>query len=425
MKPFQGTKIFLSALAAGVFWCGVAQAQEWPLGDSVENLLAFAQEKNPEYAGMRYEAEAATERITPAGALPDPKFRLELRDITRMGEQNPTLAPNRAGSTRYQFTQDLPWFGKRGLKREVAAFEAESAEGRALSVWTEVASKIKTVFAERYYLHHNERLTREIFDLMVQLEKIAEVRYTNGLASQQDVIRAQLEQTGLQNELIALESEHRQTQARLNALLARPATAPLAEPEKLRPLPSPATLNETALTDRARVHNPQLSSELARVKAAEKGRELAYKNRYPDWTVGLSPIQYQNSIKEWELMLEVNIPLQQATRRAGERESEAMLSAARARSETAAYQVLAGLAENLAGLEAARNTGILISGALLPQSELTFQAALAGYETGKVDFATLLDAQRQIRQAKQNLFKAQAEGQARLAEIERIIGEDL
>jgi outer membrane protein TolC len=61
----------------------------------------------------------------------------------------------------------------------------------------------------------------------------------------------------------------------------------------------------------------------------------------------------------------------------------------------------------------------------LPQAELTFQAALAGYENGKVDFATLLDAQRQIRNAKQNVIKAQAEQQARLAEIERLVGGEI
>jgi outer membrane protein TolC len=61
----------------------------------------------------------------------------------------------------------------------------------------------------------------------------------------------------------------------------------------------------------------------------------------------------------------------------------------------------------------------------LPQAELTFQSALAGYETGKVDFSSLLDAQRQIRKAKQDIIKAKAEQQARLADIERLIGEDL
>ncbi len=124
-------------------------------------------------------------------------------------------------------------------------------------------------------------------------------------------------------------------------------------------------------------------------------------------------------------MLELNIPLQQSSRRSQEREAEAMLAAAESRKEATVNQVLSELAENLAGFEAARRTEMTTTSSLLPQAELTSQSALASYETGKVDFATLLDAQRQIRQAKQNRIKAQFEAQSRLAEIEKLIGEDL
>ena len=161
------------------------------------------------------------------------------------------------------------------------------------------------------------------------------------------------------------------------------------------------------------------------IRAAEKGRELAYKGRYPDFTVGLSPIQYGSALREWELMVEVNIPLQQDPRRAQERESEAMLTAARSRRESTANQVLADLYENAAGLEAARRTLALNTDSLLPQSQLTFQSALAGYESGKVDFATVLEAQKQVRQARLNQVKAGLEAQVRLADIERIVGEEL
>jgi hypothetical protein len=53
-------------------------------------------EGNPDFASMRYEADAATERITPAGALPDPKLRTELMDITKGGSQSASCPP--AGS---------------------------------------------------------------------------------------------------------------------------------------------------------------------------------------------------------------------------------------------------------------------------------------------------------------------------------------
>ncbi|MFZ4539481.1 TolC family protein [Propionivibrio sp.] len=401
------------------------QAQENTLGRSVDSLLEYAKDKNPEYATMRYEAEAADERVTPAGALPDPKFRTELRDITRTGEQSATLSPSRVGSTKYLLMQDLPWFGKRGLKQEIAELEAEGAQGRARGTWADLAARIKSAHAQLYYVHRNEQLAREILDLMLRLEKIAQVRYAGGLAAQQDVIRAQVEQTGMRNELIVLENERSQLRARMNALLARPAGAKLAEPDLLRPLPTPAKLDYEALEERVRARNPQIFVEEARIKSAEKSRDLTYKNRYPDFTFGAGPIQYQSAVKEWEVMLELNIPLQQSSRRAQERESEAMLSAARSRKEAASNQVLASLSENLSAIEAARRSEMLATTSLLPQAELTFRAALAGYENGKVDFATLIEAQRQIRQGKQNQIKAQVEAQIRLAEIEKLLGEDL
>ena len=423
MRRLRPLPILILALATA-FGAPVF-AQEAALGANVNSLINYAKTRNPEYAAMQAEAEASGERVTPAGALPDPKFRTELRDITRFGEQNATLSPSRVGSTRYLLMQDIPWFGKRDLKREIAELEADGAKGRALGTWADVAGRIKVNFAQLYYVHRNEQLTREILDLMTRLEKVAQVRYSGGLAAQQDVIRAQVEQTNMRNELIALETEQHHLHARLNALLARPNNAPLQVPAQLRKLPAPVTLDYATLEERVRTRNPQLFADESKIKAAEKSRDLTYKNRYPDLTLGGGPIQYQNAIKEWELMVELNIPLQQSSRRSQERESESMLNAARSRKEATTNQVSAELAEALAGIEAALRTENLLTNSLLPQAELTFKAALAGYETGKVDFATLLDAQRQIRQARQNQLKAQVDAQMRLAEIERLLGEDL
>ncbi|MCM2295651.1 TolC family protein [Rhodoferax sp.] len=394
-------------------------------GASVESLLSLAKEHNPDYASMRFEAQAATERIAPAGALMDPKFRIEWMDITKAGSQSATLWPSEVGSTQYTLMQDLPWFGKRDLKKNIAAQEAQASQGKAQGTWAELAAKVKITHAQRYYLYHTQKLTLELLDLSTQLAKVAQVRYAGGLAMQQDAIRAQLEQTTMQTELVALQGESRQADARLNAILARPGNAALAVPERLRPVPVAARLDADALMARVQQGNPQLFAEDSRIKSAELGRELSLKNRYPDFTLSITPTQMQSRISEWSLMLEVNIPLQQASRRAEEREAQAMLSAAQSRRAATANQVASDLAENLAGLDAAQRTEQLATSSQLPQAELTFQAALAGYENGKLDFATLLDAQRQVRQARQAQLKAQLEAQMRLAEIEKLIGEEL
>jgi len=313
----------------------------------------------------------------------------------------------------------------------VPASSAASTFTSRCSPWLAVSSAsegscrfVSRSYAELYYLDQNDRLSREILDLMARLEKVAQVRYAGGLAAQQDVIRAQVEQSTMRNELIALDAERRQLQSKLNALVGRPTSEILAAPEQIRALPSPEQVSFAALEGRARMNNPLLRTEESQIRAAEKNRELTYKNRYPDFNVGISPIQYRGSIKEWELMVELNIPLQQDSRRAQERESEAMLAAARSRQEVVTNQVLADLYANVAGFESARRSLALTTESLLPQSELTFRSALAGYQTGKVDFATLLDAQRQIRQSKLNQIKAGVEAQKRLTEIERIVGEE-
>ena len=402
-----------------------AFADDASLGRTVDGLLDYARNNNPEYSSMRHEADAAGERVTPAGALPDPRFRIELMDITRMGEQSPTLNPSRVGSTKYTISQEIPWYGKRDLKREIAEIEADGAQGKARGAWAEIAARLKSAHAQLYLIGRNEAISREILDLMVQLEKTAQARYAGGLAMQQDVIRAQIEQTAMKNELIMFDNEARMLTARINTLLARPASAPLAMPEALKPIPAPAKLDFVALEERVRSRNPRLFADDAGIRSAEKKRDLAYKERYPDFMIGVSPVQFDSSVKEWELMVEFNIPLQQSSRRAMERESESMLAAARSRKDATANDLLGELAENLAAIEAARRQEQLVATTLLPQAQMTFSSALASYENGQADFAMLLEAQQQIRKARLSQIKAQAEAQVRVAEIERLLGEDL
>jgi len=415
-------------LAASLAVTAAAMAQtpaETVPGGTLDSLLTLARERNPEFSAMRHEAQAATERVLPASALMDPRLKVELQDITKGGEQGATVLPSDVGATAYTLTQDLPWSGKRALKRDIATLEADGAQGRARQTWSELAARIKAVFAQRYLIQGSQRLVGESLDLMLQLEKVLQVRYATGLSAQQDITRIHVEHTAMRGELVALANEWRQTQSRLNLLLGRPADAALAVPQGLRAVPAPSQLQFAALSDRLRSANPQLFVESARVRSAEKSRDLAYKSRYPDFTLGVSAMQRQNAVKEWGLMLEVNLPIRDSALQSQERESEAMLAAARARQEAAANQALAELADNLSALEAARQTEHLAVYSLLPQTDLTWRAALAGYENGKGDFAALLDAQRQIRQAKLNQLKAQVDAQMRLADIERLLGEDL
>jgi len=428
-RPRVGGRSIRAVLIAAILGAsapGLVQAQDASLGSNLQGLLAYARAESPELEATRREADAAAQRVGPAGALPDPALRVELMNINNYGnDAPPSLLPPRVGETKYTVMQTLPLWGKRDLRRDAAAADATQAAARSEVTWTELAARIKTSYAEYYRAIGNERLTREVLELLSRLEQIAQARYAGGLVPQQDAIRAQLEQTAMRLELVGLESEKRQSRARLNGLLARDAAAPLADPQELRTWPALATSDAATLAERARARNPQLQAELARLSGAQKTRDLTLRNRYPDLLVGVVPSQMGSRITQWGLMFEINIPLQQEPRRAQEREAEAMVGAARSRSEALLRQLLAELAGNLSAFDAALHTESLIKSQLLPQSELSLQSSMAAYENGKVDFATLLEAQRQIRKGRQELLKSRVEAQLRLADIERILGEDL
>ena len=419
--------IRLSIVLALLGATGVALAQspahppERELGSSLKSVLAFVEARNPELRAMGYESDAAQQRLRGAGALPDPIVSMELRDIPF---SEPTLSPANAGNTRYALRQMFPLGDKRELRRGIAAAEASVADARRGAVVAETRMRAKTAFSQYWYAAQAQRVTQSLRAVMSDLEQVARARYASGLTPQQDVIKAQTELTGLRADLVMLGSERRQAAARLNGVLARPADAPLAEPSELRPIPAGA-LDFASLTKTAAERSPTLAMNTAQIAAADRNAQLMRASRTPDLGVGAAVIQKGTRLTDYELMVEINIPWQTDIIRANVNEAVAMSDAAAARRDATAAQLQSELGQNWAALDALREQGEIVRATLLPQVELTYEAALASYQTGRVDFATLLDAQRQIRRTRLDLLKIELEQQMRLAEIERIVGEDL
>lgn len=396
-----------------------------PLGASLSGLLSYAREHNPELGVRKFESEAARERIEPAAALPDPRFELELMDFTNTvnSERAPSLLPGQVGNTRYRVIQPLPFWGKRELRGEVAEALAEQVETMQEGTVLEVENRIKTAYARQFQASGQIRILRETLSLLDAIERLVLTRYGVGLVPQQDALRAQSELTSVKIELVEAERRRRDNAAKLNALLARDGDAPLAEPAQLPP--APARISYKSLLEQIRTRSPEVARERFGVVAAQKSRELTWLNRYPDFAVGLTNNRPYNAQSNWELMVGVTIPLQQSSRRAQEREAERRLDAAQTRVLAAETRLAGRLGETLAAFEASRDKARLLKNTLLPQARATFEAAQSGYESGRVNFNTLIDAERQILRARLALLDADVETAVRLAELEFLTGESL
>ena len=430
MKMYiRNSKVMLVLTVAALMLPSLSLAEEKSssnlIGANVQELLIWADTHNPELLAMRYETDAASERIAPAGALPDPLLRVQFEDFA--GKDAPdgfNPLPGKGSGTKYTLMQSFPLWGKLDLRKEVATAQFEQYKGRRLVAIAETHARIKNAYAQYFQTVGLKLLSEDILNLFRDLESVTRIRYASGLVPQQDVIRAQVEKTTLQSEIINLEAEQQQAQVRLNAILGRSQNAPLSEAPELRRLPL-EKIDSAILKEKLVQNNPLLASQSAQISAADANKRLIEKNRYPDVTLGIAPTQRGSNISTWEAMLEVNIPIRLDTRRSQENEATAMLDAAKERRNGLENQVMGELQENLVAFEAAEKQLRLINNTLLPQAELTFRSALAGYENSKVDFTTLIDAQRAIRLARQGQIKMRVEQEVRFAEIERLIGEDL
>jgi outer membrane protein TolC len=90
---------------------------ELPADAGLDDLIRYAMQHSPELAVAYHRWRAAAERAPQARSLPDPELGLGVvldqvdRDSEYMGE-------------RYSISQMFPWFGKLGLKGDIAIEEA-------------------------------------------------------------------------------------------------------------------------------------------------------------------------------------------------------------------------------------------------------------------------------------------------------------
>jgi len=411
----------LQALLCAVFATLVQLASAEELGASLDGLLAYAREHNPELRMRALEAEAAHAGVGAASALPDPIFMLELMDITNAGtSHSASVLPGEVGVSRYQLTQTLPFFGKRALRRDVARHQAAQSDAQREATWLEVENQIKAAYVRYYQAVRQARILDETRELYESLEKLVVTRYGVGLVSQQDAVRAQSEITAIKVDLIEAEQRRREAVANLNALLPRATDAPLAPPARL-PMPA-AKPSLSGLRQAAFERTPELAREQAGIDAAKSSQSLTLRERYPDFDLGVRDTRPRDGIETWDLLLQVAIPLQQSARRDREAEAGHRLAAAEASLEAARARIDARLGVSYAAFESSQDKARLLRGTLLPQAEATLKGAEAGYETGKVDFNTLIEAERQILRTRLALLDAEVEAFLRLAELEQLTG---
>jgi outer membrane protein TolC len=391
-----------------------AGAAEIERGALVREVLR----RNPSIEAARQAWGAALERFPQATSLDDPSAGY-------------SVAPSSFGSSRVEdghrvdVAQRLPFPGKLGLRGEVALAAAEAAASDFEAARRRLAETASLLFDDHYFVARALEINAAHLALLEELLEIAAARYAAGLGSQQDPLQAELERARLLHDERGLQAERRITCARLNALLHRPPEAPLPPPPAQLGVVAAEPSDRAALVERALRERPELRAADARLRGRESSVALAHRDFFPDVTlVGGWDGFWQKEERELRTAvgLEIELPIRFARRRAALAEARAELAAAaseRAALEDEVRLEVETAAERLA--EGHHLTEILES-RLLPAARDRVAAARAGFESGRNDFDTLIEAERSLREAELERERALAELSRRHAELARAIG---
>lgn len=400
-----------------------AQAQLLTLDDARARALA----NNPGLAEMRARYEALAELAPQQGALPDPVVSLAAANFPW-----DDFDRNQEPMTQLQLgiSQTFPFPGKLDLAQEAADFEAEAALHSVEEMQLRLAENVALTWWELYFLDRSLDTVQNNQALLRQFVDVARTKYEVGSGLQQDVLLAQLELSKLLDQAIRVEAMRDGREIRLNLLLGdapdTPIALPRGRPADLKPLAPQSRLYESATHNR-----PALAQQRAAIRASESRLELARKDYYPDFTVG---VRYGNRDEDdfgqsrqdfLSVMVSFQVPLYQGSkqdRRVSQRERELARSQYALTDERNA--VFSSIATAATDYRRATDQLELFDKGIIPQARQTVESMLAGYQVNEVDFLNLVRAQVTLLNVELQYWQSYTEANQSIARIEAAVGEE-
>ena len=424
IRPLLAGLVLVALGAAG------AAAQE-AIAPPTPLPLAWCLERaavaNPQVASDVAAADAARERVIPAGALPDPRFGYQATNIPTSSWD---FSSTPMSGHQLTLAQKLPFPGLLGNREDAARAGVEAAEGAVRDRERRVAAQVERAWAELGFGQRALEITDRNLALLRQLTRIAETKYRVGTGLQQDVLRAQVELTRLLDERIGRVAAIRRSEAALAALLDLEPGTDFGRTEGLAqaaPLPE-----VEPILGRLEDASPVLRALRARVQEAEHLRRAAELDGYPDFDLGLGyrirervagdPVAGEDFLTAG---VTVRLPVNRSKWRARVAERDALLRRAKAEYRVARARLRDAVAARFADLSRADAEVALLTTGLVPQSRQSLEASRAGYEVDKVDFLSLIDSQVSLLEAELSLERARADRRAEFAGLEAALGESL
>lgn len=389
-------------------------------------LIDTALAHNPELKASASRWESFKSRVKQAGSLDDPMLMLKIQN----GLVSDPLNFSKDSMTQkvIGISQQLPYFGKRALREEIAAREADTYHFGHEERRLELVRMVKEAYYQIYFTDRALAILDKNIGTIETFITLTETKYSVGQGAQQDIFKAQLERSKMLDMRISLEQQRKSLAISLNSILYRPvntAVGPIPEFGIGEPLPAAEKLMEIAEENR-----PALKSLRAQILKGKGSYALAQKEFYPDFNVAFEYMQRQPAMGSdgadmYSLGVTINLPVRREKRQAMLAESSSEITMATEELNSTRNTIATGIADLLAQMERRRKLVELYKTGIIPQATQSLESATIGYRVNKMDFLSLLDSRVTLFNYEREYFDSLADYQVKKAQLEALIGHNL
>lgn len=386
----------------------------------LDDLVAEALRNNPEILAAQKRYEAARQRPTQASSLPDPMLSL---GYTSAGSPRPFagIGVEPTANAGLMVSQEVPFPGKRKLRGDMARKEADADFELYQATQLNVVSRLKQAYYRLYYSYAARDVLERNRELLRKLLRITEARYSVGRAAQQDVFKAQTELSILETRLVNLAREREAREAEINSLLNRRPGSPLARPAEVEPKDTIILLDE--LYAAARENSPMLRRDQKMIERTELALNLARKDYYPDYVLSGGYFNQGRMADMYQFRIDIKLPTYfWRKQRAAVTEQAQSLSQSRRTYESTNQALHFRIKDDYLMATTSNRLMKLYGQTVIPQASLALESSLATYETGTIDFLSVLTNYVTVVEYEMNYYEELQNYYLALSRLEEMTG---
>jgi outer membrane protein TolC len=413
--------VWVVVLLAALATTGVARAGQTAAPDTLSSLVDELDRNNPELKAARREVDMRVARVAPAGAPPDPSLSFGYMG----GFLRPPFFPSAGTANSFRqfgLSQEIPYPGKLGLQRRVAATEAEAERWNAEDRRKQLIAELKMAYVEYAYATRGLDVLQRNKERLEQFRQIAEAQFRVGQGLQQDVLKAQVEISMILERQAMFAEQRDALRAQINSLLFRPPDTPL--PGTLSYEPAETLPSLVDLRGLAEQHYPALKRDERAIERGQQALLLARREVLPDFAVSVTSQQFTGGMP-WmygvDFMVKIPLFWQRKQRPMIAEATAALDSGRRMRDSTLSAAIAQTTSEYLAATTSRRLVD-LYEDSILPQAQLALESALASYQVGRADFLNVLMNFITVLSYELNLEEQTARYHQALARLEPLTG---